>query len=124
MVLAVLSRRLKGLEGALMVRSFSVSSPAAMPYEKKMGPASWPRLNKVVYPPQTLEEKRRPAVSLLNKRITFQFKSIILKVCFLFIAVCLSYDDKYQVPSLEDVVCGLSHSGDDHRRSDSTIGLC
>lgn len=50
---------------SLISRPFSVSSSLAMPYEKKTGPRGWPRYNKVVFPPQQLEEKRRPAVGYI-----------------------------------------------------------
>lgn len=46
-------------------RYLSLSSPVAMPFEKRMGPSAWPRLNKKVYPPQGLEDKRRPSVCFL-----------------------------------------------------------
>ncbi|ODM96115.1 39S ribosomal protein L22, mitochondrial [Orchesella cincta] len=42
-------------------RSISTTGMVALPYEKRLGPKGWPRYNSVVFPPQSLDEKRRPA---------------------------------------------------------------
>jgi len=52
----------KGPHGGYQsVRNLSLSSALEMPYEAKRGPDRWPRYNTVMFPPQSLEEERRPA---------------------------------------------------------------
>jgi len=53
---------IKGVDGGYQgARMLGLSSALAMPYEKKTGPVRWPMYNKVMFPPQALEEERRPA---------------------------------------------------------------
>jgi len=43
------------------IRNITTTSDLAMPFDAHMGPKGWPRYNKKVFPPQAMEEKRRPA---------------------------------------------------------------
>jgi len=45
-------------------KSISTACSLCMPYEPPVGPRGWPRYNKIVYPPQDIDDPPRPAVSL------------------------------------------------------------
>jgi len=48
------------------IRNISTSNVVEMPFEGRLGPKHWPRYNKIVFPPQKLDEERRPAVSYIR----------------------------------------------------------
>jgi len=51
---------------AVPFRSISTSNVVEMPFEGRLGPKGWPRYNKIVFPPQKLDEERRPAVGYIK----------------------------------------------------------
>lgn len=58
------SQTLRGLQQLnITERLIHTTSVANAGYQKPSGPREWPRYNKQMYPPQTIDEPIRPAVS-------------------------------------------------------------
>ena len=50
---------------AFNASSFHSCTARLAPYEKPAGPVKWPSYNKKIFPPQKVEDERRPEVSFV-----------------------------------------------------------